>query len=260
MNWGKTLLILGLMVTATWLVFGCGSGKVTNTGQPDQLQGQQGSNQPKGTDYTFISSNEKENCSSCHRKETERDFTVIKLIVQINGHDQLSDPTLVGCLGCHGEAAGEIAFKKIMHRMHLLLDNESFSKKYNGACVDCHKVASTGDMFLNEMVPSGVKLAIIEMAMVDAADDGCASCHKKTDEDHDLSLEVEIAKLNSHIKLNDPDVNTCISCHDNKAGDISFKRVLHKRHLLAEHFIEYGNSCLNCHIVTATGEIKIKGL
>ncbi|MHB1419332.1 MAG: multiheme c-type cytochrome [Bacillota bacterium] len=256
MGWGKAILILGLLILGTVLFLGC-SGNKSIIDKQDQHEEQQKSDPKTVTDYTFISSNEKENCASCHRQEKDRDFSLAAVIPKIKDHDGLNSVTLATCMGCHGKDAG---FRKALHRQHLLGDNQDFFRKYNGACVDCHKLAITGDIFINEMVPKGVKLEGIKTAMVDTAPEGCPSCHKKIDDDNDRSLEAEIAKIDSHIKLYNPTIKTCNGCHNNQAGGIAFKIVIHKRHLLGEHCIEYGNSCLNCHIVTADGEIKVKGL
>ena len=101
----------------------------------------------------------------------------------------------------------------------------------------------------------------IAQKIKDSAPEGCASCHKKENEEQDHRLGMEANSIEGHSEIDeDADVNDCMMCH--ATGDRAFRKVLHRVHLIeGDHYIEnYDHNCINCHEISDEGEVTVKGL
>ena len=95
---------------------------------------------------------------------------------------------------------------------------------------------------------------------------GCIDCHKNQGEGRDYRLNVEVANVDGHPKIDSivkKVPNDCLMCHKEgaKAGPLNL--ITHKDHYRnpsENHFIAYyQGACLNCHSVdTASGVMSIK--
>ncbi len=104
------------------------------------------------------------------------------------------------------------------------------------------------------------------ITVADEHPNGCVDCHKNQGEGKDYRLNVSLAKIPGHPKI-DAIVKTlpdsCLICHKaaGKAGPLNI--VLHKAHYqkAAENpFVQfYQGACLNCHkLDTASGAMALK--
>lgn len=95
----------------------------------------------------------------------------------------------------------------------------------------------------------------------DQAPQGCASCHKKTD-DKDYRLSAEVKGIANHPSVpENATVKDCVTCHA-KGSARPLDTILHRVHLVeGKHYTDrYGKNCLNCHKVLDNGKIRVKGL
>jgi hypothetical protein len=100
--------------------------------------------------------------------------------------------------------------------------------------------------------------------LADDHPNGCVDCHKNQGEGKDYRLNVSLAQLGKHPKIDAivkkvPD--TCFMCH--KAGAKALNLVLHKAHYgkgADSAFVKfYQGACLNCHkLDLASGKMTIK--
>jgi hypothetical protein len=104
------------------------------------------------------------------------------------------------------------------------------------------------------------------ITVADEHPNGCVDCHKNQGAGKDYRLNVSLAQIQGHPKI-DAIVKTlpdsCLICHKEggKAGALNI--VLHKAHYekgAENHFVQfYQGACLNCHkLDVATGKMTVK--
>ncbi|MCL5039886.1 MAG: hypothetical protein M1299_08710 [Firmicutes bacterium] len=262
------MAILLLIVTVmALLAVGCGQSQTAEKGKPEQAQPQPSEKPKESTEkpkesaaqvVTLSSSDQPQGCASCHVKNGDKDYTLAAEVKKIQNHPTVpADATVKTCIACHSEKSPK-PFKWVLHKVHL--ESKIYGSKYDSACVTCHKLTSTGLLTVKGLEADGTKFTDIKSTNEDKAPQGCASCHvKKGDKDYTLAAEVK--KIQNHPTVSpNATVKTCIACHSEKSPK-PFKQVLHLVHLQGKIYPQnYLNSCVNCHIQTPTGEMKVKGL
>ena len=231
--------------------------------------GEEQAAEEEGQEFTFVASSEKPDaCASCHIKvDEEKDYRLGIEVTHIEGHPELAaDATVDQCMMCHKADGAAPPFEKLLHEVHLLGEENHFVDNYGGACNQCHKMADSGALVVKGLEKEGTKFVDIKTANVDLAENGCASCHVKTDEEHDYRLGIEVSHIEGHPGVSeDAAISDCITCH--KDGNIgpAFKEMLHLKHFKPgaeeeSHYANYGYSCRNCHSIAEDGTIGVKGI
>ena len=102
---------------------------------------------------------------------------------------------------------------------------------------------------------------ILEAATADQYEDGCVSCHKKTDK-VDQSLPAYVSRIPGHPRVKEATVNECYRCHEAEQNYSLYKkfyRGVHKAHWESETFYtEQNGRCHSCHTVENNGVSGIK--
>ncbi len=258
----KLFLAFVLILMAILVVAGC------KTEQPPaEQQGQTSESQPAEKnqeqsgvdgDLIFVSSADKENCEACHRKVSDdKDYSLAAGLKKLEGHPPTeAENGISDCVPCH-QKEGDINLKKVIHVAHYSGNDNHFVTNYDGSCVHCHKLSTDGQVPVAGLEEPGTQFEIIKVASVDKSPGGCNDCHKKISDDKDYSLAAEIKKLESHPEVPSESVADCISCHA-EGTPLALSAIMHKGHLLGEHYEKYGNSCINCH--DQTNKMIVKGL
>lgn len=262
-KWG--LVLLSVTVLLALALAGCGGKesqpKQESAGKPEQAASQQ-PEAPK--EFKYASSDMMTGgCNSCH----QGDFSLTNEIQKLNkekNHPLVPAESVQVCQACHAQGT-PIALPAVAHKAHLVGADNKFATNFDGNCVYCHTMASSGKMVVNGMVPEGVELVAVKSANADTAPEGCTSCHQKYAEDKDYSLMAETKAMNEkngHPVVPAQDAKQCVTCHQ-ADGAIPFNTVVHKAHLTGQDnkFVSnYGGSCRQCHSVGEKGEITTKGL
>jgi len=285
----KHLFLLALVVGVLLLVAACGGtsdtaeppGEQEQAGQEEQVgeegaateeetqteqatEGQEATEEEQAADTSEAAGEEgvalissadyADGCASCHVKTDDHDYTLAAEIANIEGHPGVPAETVADCMGCHAE--GPIAFKALLHRVHL--EGQYYVKRWGSACVTCHAVSVEGEAFVKGLQEGEVEVLDIAVGSEDTAPDGCNSCHVKKGE-NDYTLTAELKNIEGHPPVATEDVNVCAGCHTE--GELALNRVLHVAHLQGTHYMEYfQGSCANCHALTEDGTISVKGL
>lgn len=234
------------MVTA----LGCAK-KETPPPKQEQKQEQKTEKPPETSQaekVVFVSSADKpEACASCHVNEN----SLNAISKRIAGHPTVDANTVAQCAACH-KKQGYPSLDKIIHSKHYR-QGSAFVKTFNGSCVNCHKEAQGGEIFIPGLAAAGTKAVTIEVSQVDKSPTGCVGCHKG-----DYSLPNMIKKVSGHPQVNFEDFNQCYKCHGATAPQLG--KVLHDKHLASDTFKKnYGNSCLNCHKPQEDSTVIVKG-
>lgn len=233
------------------------------TEEQKQQQEQQASGEEK-EEFKYVSSDEKaDGCVSCHRKVSEeKDYSLTAEMAAMNkefGHPNMPIEGPEQCATCHRE--GDNSLDKVLHKAHLLGEENHFLTNYEGSCVQCHAL-TTDNQIVVKGLAKDVELQVIKSASVDLGKENCTSCHRKISDEKDYSLTAEMVAMNKefgHPNMPIESAEQCATCHTE--GDNSLDKVLHKAHLTGEenHFVSnYGGSCRNCHAIADTGEITAK--
>ncbi len=95
-------------------------------------------------------------CAACHTKHGDTDYTLpaearkaspahpdLDKLASATG---IKEWTVKECLTCHGASESRIAFKTVLHRVHL--GSKVFTPNYGGSCVTCHAVTKEGEIVL----------------------------------------------------------------------------------------------------------------
>jgi len=102
---------------------------------------------------------------------------------------------------------------------------------------------------------------LLEAAAKDPYEDGCVSCHKKTEE-VDRSLPVYVDKIPGHPEVKDATVNSCYNCHEAEKNYSLYKKFytgIHRPHWESETFyVKQKANCFSCHTVESNGVSGIK--
>jgi len=106
-------------------------------------------------------------CSTCHVKMPEMDVRLISEAMHHKAHPDLeklgkdlkiSEWTVNECLTCHGASNSRIAFKRILHKIHLT--SKYFTPKYNGTCITCHVLKKDGEIAIRDVVSSAETISV----------------------------------------------------------------------------------------------------
>lgn len=98
-------------------------------------------------------------CSKCHVKTEKMDVRLITEAMHHKHHPDLNklgadfkidEWTVNECLTCHASSKSRIAFKKIIHKIHLT--SKHFTPAYSGTCVTCHVMTKSGEMAIRDTV------------------------------------------------------------------------------------------------------------
>ncbi|MCL4516718.1 MAG: hypothetical protein M1379_14195 [Firmicutes bacterium] len=81
-------------------------------------------------------------CVDCHKVKEGKDYTLNAMTRRIQGHPTVQAKTVKECMTCHAE--GSFPFRKVLHVKHL--KNNIFIDKYKGNCLNCHKMAQSGEI------------------------------------------------------------------------------------------------------------------
>jgi len=128
-----------------------------------------------------------------------------------------------------------------------------------GGCQTAKKPApqpNTGDTTKNTGAAT-----LMELASRDPYNDGCVSCHKKTQE-VDRSLPTYVKRIAGHPEVRESTVNACYNCHEAQKNYSLYKRFyqgLHKAHWESDIFYAKQKAqCFSCHTVEKNGVSGIK--
>ena len=136
----------------------------------------------------------------------------------------------------------------------------------------CRQVEVTEKKTEEEVTPEGTpteeEKPIAFLPGITIEDDhpnGCIDCHLKVSDERDYRLNVTLAEIEEHPKIDQivekiPD--DCMTCHK-EGTDNAIEYIVHYEHYKdpeENHFISsYQGSCLNCHSMDIEeGEVKIK--
>lgn len=99
-------------------------------------------------------------CASCHVKMPEMDVRLVVEAMKQKGHPdleklgkdwKLGEWTVNECLTCHASSNSRIAFKRVLHKIHLT--SKYFTPKYNGSCLTCHVLLKNGEIGIRDTLP-----------------------------------------------------------------------------------------------------------
>ncbi len=263
---GKYFFMTTLTLLAMMIFVGC----VGDKGEQEQpLVSGQPANQQKqiatlGEEETgkqskqtvFIASADRKNCADCHSKISEgKDHSLTTALAKVENHPEITSEDVAYCASCHEEDSKN-SMPKILHSNHYA-EGSHFTGIYAGSCVHCHKLTENGTLPVAGLELEGTNFVPIEVASIDEAPKGCLDCHQKISEEKDYSLNVSIAKIEGHTQMRMTGPADCLSCHESGTNK-AFGPIMHKKHLLGEHYKDHGNSCLNCH--DGSNRMAIKGL
>ena len=106
-------------------------------------------------------------CSTCHVKMKEMDVRLIIEAMHYKAHPDLeklgkdlkiSEWTVNECLTCHASSNSRIAFKRVLHKIHLT--SKYFTPKYNGTCITCHVLKNDGEIAIRDTVSSAETVSV----------------------------------------------------------------------------------------------------
>ncbi len=81
-------------------------------------------------------------CPDCHKVKEGKDYTLNAITRQVKGHPAVQAKTVKECMTCH--ATGSFPFRKVLHVKHM--KSNVFVDKYNGNCLNCHKMVQSGEI------------------------------------------------------------------------------------------------------------------
>lgn len=269
----RLLIIFTLMLVVPLFATGCGSSitpRDTVEQQPTQtndLKNQQQAKlvkEPSTKDLgklEFVSSKDNANgCISCHTKTADKDYSLTAEMNAMNkkfGHPKMEISSPNDCVSCHKD--GEKSLDKVLHKVHLVGNENKFVTNYKGSCVNCHGLTTESTIAVKGL-SEDVKFTPIKSKSANLGKANCAACHTNT-ADKDYSLTAEMEAMNKEFGHPKQEINSgkdCLSCH---GENNPLSNVLHVKHLTGKEnkFItDYGGSCRNCHAIYDNGEIKAK--
>ncbi|PKM80719.1 MAG: hypothetical protein CVU89_12335 [Firmicutes bacterium HGW-Firmicutes-14] len=102
---------------------------------------------------------------------------------------------------------------------------------------------------------------LISAAEADPYENGCVSCHKKTEE-VDRTLPAYVDKIPGHPEVKETTVNACYKCHEAEKNFSLYQKFyqgMHRAHWKSETFYTKLNGrCSSCHTVESNGVSGIK--
>lgn len=254
----KYLFAIALVAITILLVVGCNETKL-GPEQPSGSEKPSESEQP--SEMVFVSSTEYDTCEDCHKKiSDEEDYSLETALAMIEGHSDLESTNITECIKCHTPESDN-SMAKILHQSHYSGDDNHYLSFYDGSCIHCHKLTEEGSLPVTGLEPENVSFIEIGVAQIDETPNGCEDCHKKISKDKDYSLDASfesvISKIDGLHVQRSMSPAECVICHGEKSNH-PYSSIMHKTHLLGEHYESHGNSCISCH--DSANGMEVKGL